>query len=277
MENNLLYVIAMMLKDEIDQLSTKSEITLFLEETKTSFLLEQMVKMPDVQLYFRKVIYRMVEKIENLCSLKKINFNMDLIYEDMQNFIQQENKKLGKKNKKSIEELSMKYINTKIIDQSMNNQEEDSEDSEENNIKNNNTIILEENFKKYQKSIQKEELETLLKEAEKSNKKEISEYYRQLIDNIDHRNCYDLYFVNFMDRYEDEKEINLDLLLFIYQKDFLNVISFLEIFIDDLLKNISIIPNSIKNICKIISTLVKNKFKDLTKVEENIFLSKFFI
>ena len=92
---------------------------------------------------------------------------MDLIYEDMQNFIQQENKKLGKKNKKSIEELSMKYINTKIIDQSMNNQEEDSEDSEENNIKNNNTIILEENFKKYQKSIQKEELETLLKESEK--------------------------------------------------------------------------------------------------------------
>ena len=65
MENNLLYVISMMLKDEIGQLSNKSEITLFLEETKTSFLLEQMVKMPDVQLYFRKIIYRMVEKIEN--------------------------------------------------------------------------------------------------------------------------------------------------------------------------------------------------------------------
>ena len=57
----------------------------------------------------------MVEKIENLCSLKKINFNMDLVYEDIKNFIQQENKKLGKKNKKSIEELSMKYINTKSI------------------------------------------------------------------------------------------------------------------------------------------------------------------
>ena len=277
MENNLLYVISMMLKDEIGQLSNKSEITLFLEETKTSFLLEQMVKMPDVQIYFRKIIFKMVEKIENLCSLKKINFNMDLIYEDIKNFIQQENKKLGKKNKKSIEELSMKYINTKIIDQSMNNQEEDSEDSEENNIKNNNIIILEDNFKKFQKNIEKEELENLQKEAEKNNKKEISEYYRQLIDNIDHRNCFDLYFVNFLEKYQDDKEINLDLLLFIYQKDFLNVISFLEIFIDDLLKNISLIPNSIKNICKIISTLVKNKFKDITKVEENIFLSKFFI
>ena len=29
MENNLLYVISMMLKDEIDQLNNKSEITLF--------------------------------------------------------------------------------------------------------------------------------------------------------------------------------------------------------------------------------------------------------
>jgi len=46
-----------MLKFEIDQLNNKSEITLFLEETKTSFLLEQMVKMPDVQIYFRKIIF----------------------------------------------------------------------------------------------------------------------------------------------------------------------------------------------------------------------------
>ena len=199
-------------------------------------------------------------------ALKKINFNMDLIYEDIKNFIQQENKKLGKKNKKSIEELSMKYINTKIIDQSMNNQEEDYDESEENHIKNNNIIILEDNFKKYQKNIQKDELEALQKEAEKNNKKEISEYYRQLIDNIDHRNCFDLYFVNFLEKYQDEKEINLDILLFIYQKDFLNVISFLEIFIDDLLKNITLIPNSIKNICKIISTLVKNKLKINLKI-----------
>ena len=275
MENNLLYVITMMLKDEIDQLNNKSEISLFLEETKTSFLLEQMVKMPDVQIYFRKIIFKMVEKIENYGSLKKINFNMDLTYHDLKNFIEQENKKLGKKNKKTTEELSMKYINTRIIEQSMNNQEEDSEDEEDDKIK--NIITFDENFKKYGKSIEKKELEELEKKAEKNNKKELSEYYSQLIENIDHRNCFDLYFVNFLEKYKEDKEINKEHLLFIYQKDFLNVISFLEIFIDDLLKNISLIPISIKSICKIITILVRNKFKNITKAEENIFLSKFFI
>ena len=55
MENNLLYIISMMLKDEIDQLKNVSEITFFLQETKVSYLLEQMIKMPDVQIYFKKI------------------------------------------------------------------------------------------------------------------------------------------------------------------------------------------------------------------------------
>ena len=275
MDNNLLYVITMMLKEEIEQLNSKTEISLFLEGTKASFLLEQMVKMPDVQIYFRKIIFKMVEKIENYGSLKKINFNLDLIYQDLKNFIASEKKKLGKKNKKNSEELTLKYINTKILEQSMNNQEEDEEEENESYIKKN--ITLEENFKYYQKNIEKNELENLKKEAEKNNKKELIEYYSQLIENIDQKNCDDLYFTNFLGKYKEDKEIKLEHLLFIYQKDFLNVISFLEIFIDDLLKNISIIPNSIKNICKIIAILVKNKFNDITKVEEIIFLSKFFI
>ena len=275
MENNLLYIITMMLKDEICELKTKSEITLFLDDTKASFLLEKMIKMTDVQMYFRKIIFKMVEKIENTCSSKKINFNMDLICKDLKRFIREENKKKGKKQKKNVKELSLKYINTKIKEQSMNNQEDDSENEEKEN--NNNDIIIEDNFKKYQKDLSKEVLENLKKEAENNNKKELAEYYELLINNIIHRNCDDLYFITFFEKYSDDLDINFAILLYIYQKDFLNVISFIDKFINDLLSNISIIPNSIKNICKIISTLVRNKFKDITKVEENIFLSKFFI
>ena len=276
MENNLLFIISMMLKEEIDNLKTKSEIYIFLEETKASYLLEQMIKMTDVQMYFRKIIYKMVEKIENTCSLKKINFNTDIIYEDLTDFIQNENKKLGKKQKKSFDELSKKYINTKILEQSMNTNEDDSDEDEEQN-KDDLNITFEDNFKKYEKNIDETELQNLKEEADKNNKKDLSQYYQQLITNIKHRNCQDLYFINFLEKYTYEDDFNITYLLYIYQRDFINVVSCLEIFINDLLSNISIIPNSIKRICKIISILVNNKFKDLTKVEENLFLSKFFI
>ena len=157
----------------------------------------------------------------------------------------------------------------------MNDQEEDDKLDEETKIK--NSIRLDENFIKYEKNISITELENLKSEAEKNNKRDLVEYYEELIKNINQRNCLDLYWNNFINKYSNDNEIKKDYLLFIYQKDFLNVISFLEIFINDLLINISSIPSSIKYICKIISILIKNKFNDLSKFELNSFISKFFI
>ena len=68
-----------------------------------------------------------------------------------------------------------------------------------------------------------------------------------------------------------------DYLFPIYQMDFLELFSFIEQIIDDLMKNILLMPNSIKYICKIISILIKQKFKNITKTEENAFISKFII
>ena len=66
-------------------------------------------------------------------------------------------------------------------------------------------------------------------------------------------------------------------LLSFYLNDFLGVISFFEQLIGDLMKNILLLPNSIKYICKVISLLIRNKFKNITKAEENAFISKFLI
>ena len=66
-------------------------------------------------------------------------------------------------------------------------------------------------------------------------------------------------------------------LLTFYQNDFLEVISFIDQLIEDLMNNIFLLPNSIKYICKIISILIKKKFKDINKVEENAFISKFLL
>ena len=283
LENNLLYIITMMLKEEINNLKDKSELGIFLEETKTGFLLEKMIQMPDIQLYFRKVIYRLVEKVENYGSLKKINFNMKLISQDLDKFIEEEEKKLGKKQKKTKKELCLKYLKTKILEQDMNEKEEENDEEKDNEIM--QEIKLKESFIKYAKNIEIKELENLVQESEKNNKKDLAQYFESLIKNIEKKNCEDLYWNNILNLIENNKdnentEDNTDnnkFLTYIYQQDFINAISFLEFFFEDLLNNTSIVPNSIKYICKIISILIQNKFNDLTKVEINAWISRFFI
>ena len=71
LENNLLYVFTMMFKDEIEQLESLSKIPDFFKNSRSSVLLEKMIHMPDIQMYFGKILFQMIEKIENVSSSKK--------------------------------------------------------------------------------------------------------------------------------------------------------------------------------------------------------------
>ena len=61
LENNLLYIISMMLKDEISALYSINQVDIFLENTKCGYLLEQLRRMPDIQIFFKKVIIKTIE------------------------------------------------------------------------------------------------------------------------------------------------------------------------------------------------------------------------
>ena len=93
MENNLLYVITMMLKDEIDKLENINQVDKFLENTKCGFLLEELIKMPDIQIYFKNVIIKTVEKIERTYSFREINFKISKILEEIIKLKNDEEKK----------------------------------------------------------------------------------------------------------------------------------------------------------------------------------------
>ena len=65
-ENNLLYIITMMLKEEINGLKSIDQVNdVFLENSKCALLLEQLRRMPDIQIYFKNIILKTVEKMEN--------------------------------------------------------------------------------------------------------------------------------------------------------------------------------------------------------------------
>ena len=64
----------MMLKDEINGLKFIDQVNdVFLENTKCALLLEQLRRMPDIQIYFKNIILKTVEKMENTLSDKEIN------------------------------------------------------------------------------------------------------------------------------------------------------------------------------------------------------------
>jgi hypothetical protein len=64
-----------MLKSEIDKLESINQVDSFLENTKCGYLLEELQRIPDVQIYFKKVIMRTVEKMERTYSFRQIKFN----------------------------------------------------------------------------------------------------------------------------------------------------------------------------------------------------------
>ena len=109
-ENNLLYIITLMLKDEIDRLENINQADKFLEDTKCSFLLEELQKMPDIQIFFKKVILKTVENIEKNCSNRKISFNISEKQKEFIKLKEEEEKNLGKKNEKNLEEIYARIV-----------------------------------------------------------------------------------------------------------------------------------------------------------------------
>jgi hypothetical protein len=80
-EDNLMYIISLLLMEEIKGLE-KIEENKFLEETACGYVLEQLKNKTDVQIYFKTIMLSLVEKLETMSSSKKINFNVKQIEED---------------------------------------------------------------------------------------------------------------------------------------------------------------------------------------------------
>ena len=268
MENNLLYIITLMLKNEIDKLNNIKEIDKFLENTKCGFLIDELQSMPDIQIFFKKVILKTVEKIERNCSSREIKFN---IFEKLNELIkikEAEEKKIGKKIEKNLNEFYNKIINSKLIDESINHLREDNNKK----TKSQDDIFI----SKYLPEIKLSEFQNRAENAKKEKKIHLFEYFSKLENEIKKNNNENLYSNTILMKTISETNIPTQILTF-YQNDFLEIISFVEQLIEDLTNNILLLPNSIKYICKIISILIKKKFKDITKFEENAFVSKFLL
>ncbi len=258
-ENNLLYILTLMIKDEIEKLEDIDKVTNFLDNTRCGYLLEELQKKADIQLFFNKVIVKIIEDMENKYSSKEFLLNLTKIDEEI-NKIKNDIEK-GDKKKKTI--LDPDQVYKKIRD---------------NKIGNNNLKDAQEKGKifagKYLTNIEVNDLEKNAEEAKNNN--DLSEYYLKFVREIKDKNNKDIYSnENFMNSFQKITSSPETVLIF-YQNDFFEIKEILENIINSLLNHLLLLPYSVKCLCKIISVLIRNKFKNITKTEENGFIAKFF-
>ena len=262
MENNLFYLITMMLKDEIDKLDNINQVDIFLEDTKCGYLLEELRKMPDIQLFFNRVISKTVENIERNYSFREFRFKIDEIVKKIN---KEEKSNIKKKTNNILEDLYKKVINNEEIDNTT------SPNLSLNGKKRNEFFV-----ENYSPNLDIKVFETKAENAKTENKIDLYQYFKKLENEIKSSGMEKLFSNEvIMNNMLMEKQPD-DYLAF-YINDFLNVVSFLEQLFEDLKKNILLLPNSIKCICKVISLLIKKKFQNISKCEENAFISKFLI
>ncbi len=258
-EDQLLYVISLVLKNEIDnEIGNKKDYKKFLEDTPCGILLEQLKMKQDVQTYFKTLIFKIVATLEEENSSYELNFNLKNIQEEFNKTkeeIETEYKKTGKKQKIITNDFFKK---SNYDFESKGESDEQNKDIETFNIK-------------YIPNFNKEEYRKIMDKTEKNKKMKdffMSQYQTVMENPTIFSN--ETFLKNLFEC-PASKEI-----LASYQIDFMKVIKILDSFLKSLMKYLYLLPYSVKCICKMIILMIRKKFTDLSIVEQNAYISKFF-
>ena len=252
-EHNLLFLITLLLKEEIANFSDKKIkepnklLDIFLKDSPCSFILEQFNKKKDVQIFFKTILLNIIEDLELSSSNKEMIFDLNKIEENIQ-------KKIKSRNNSSDNvrngQKPLEKTNTFLGKGSAHKN-----DFYDTNIFHINDEYFKSILPKY-----------------KANEKMVG------------------YILNFMgetistkERYCPEIFINKNLnelinqeILKEYQKTYDKTINLIDELIQNLLNYLYLLPYSIKCICKIIFLLIQKKFKMLNIFHQYAFMAKFF-
>ena len=263
-EENLLFIISIMLKEEINKLNSIEQLDIFLNETPCGYLLEELRRKSDIKSYSKTIIYKILEEIETNNSEKQLNINI----ENVENNIKNIEKELKKKNMDlgNLEDI----IFLQNYDHSLRGGGDDKNIFEAFKMKNKKQDTYFND--KFISNLDKNELEKMGKKYK--NEKDMN-MYEYILKNKNKLSENEKLFSNekLVKKIFDSNHSSI--LYFLYQMDFLKIIKYMDLFLDSIIDNIKIMPKSIKYICKIISSLIKRKFPKIFKVDLNAFIGKF--
>ena len=256
-EDNLMYVLSLLIKSEIDSLTNINQNSKFLEETPCGIMLGELRRKSDIQAYFKNIIQNAIEDLEANNSTNKIDFDAD----KMVNFYE----KLGSKKDKKDNEIYCKYPSS--------DQNSDSISLEDgiNRDKKKAQKEQEQFNQKYIPNLDKRQLIKIIEEN-KEDKEKHDYLYPKLSTCGNEENIFtNERLLTFLNKYKHPER-----LLFIYQNHFMIVINFLDAIIKNITENFHLVPYSIKCLCRIIAELITSKFPSISSPEKSTFIAKFF-
>ena len=277
-ENNLIYVFTLMLKDEINNLNNVNEPEIFLSDSPCSYLLHEITKKDNIRQYFKKILLNIIENIEAYSSDKCFNLNIKKLHEYFEkNKQNNSNEKTPKKinNVMKGEELNKPKIQNLKINNSLESINRTQENLNEINYTEDEIKSLDNFTQKYVGNLTIKDLKNMISENYNKNKNMNDYCTNQLINcgqNITNRDFYsNKTFMENLYCTPASREI-----LFLYQNDFIKIIEFIEQIFSNIKNNINYVPYSVKCLCKIISELIINKFPDINEPQKIAFIAKFF-
>ena len=265
-EDNLMYLLSLLLRDEISQLNNINQSENFLKYTPCGYVLEELKRKSDIQAFFKTIIFDDVQKLEVNHSGYRFKFKISNLKED---YINEKAKNI--KNKKPPKKEDDEYL--KFSGDTQDTPNSISLDDSTMNVyryKKQIQWIIENFNRKYIPNLDKKALKELIEE-----KKDNKNMYDYLYTKLNECSKKDIYTnENFLQNlYKCDLS---DGLLVRYQTYFTVVINFIDSILDNITNNFHLIPYSVKCICKIISLLITKKFPSINENEKNVFISKFF-
>ena len=255
-EDQLLYVIYLLLEEEIDKLNDVNNTNKFLNDTACGYLLNELMDKKDVKAFFKIILKDAIEIMELSNSDTNLVFEANRIEKE----IVERKKTISKRN-------STKKPNN--IDMAIyDSQKQRSEDEKKQH---------EEFFSNYLIDLNSQKLNELKDKFISENNDKMKAYLEYQLNLQTEKDSNDTYsnkqffkLMNCNSPYTFEILMN-------YEKNFVIVINCINSIIDKILENLDLLPYSIKCVCKIISSLLEKKFKNINLIEKNIFISKFFL
>ena len=273
-EDHLMYIIYLLLYDEINKIEDIKDSEKFLDQTHCSYLIGQLIEKKDVKDYFKIVLQNILEDI----GTNKFNFDSNEIQQSMTKKRKTVNKQLFQKDlKKSDTVNSKEKHNSEHIKNPTDNSFLSTRtfssistilDEEKKLIKDTENYQL--FSSKYLVSLTLDEIKKRINEAEDDSIKTYYEYI--LLKAKNEKNAYSQ--ENFINTISDTNDSETALI--IYQQDFIKTTEFIDKLFQNLISTYRIVPYAIKCICKMIYHLVMNKFPNSSLLDKNIFICKFF-
>ena len=249
-EYNLLYLITLMLKEEINNIHKKypkdpiKSLELFLNNTPSSILLEQFQKKNDVQTFFNTILLNIIEQLERNSSNREIIFDLN--------------------------KIESKFKERKVSDSRSQSKSIDI------NVTSYNFCMNEaEFFKSYAIDMDSKYFNDQIfsyKEHEKIKVKEFFQFYSNLVESDKKKNLFNSTIFKNKNKHNPMDSEVLDE----YITNFEKAINLINDLFKNLSDNLFLLPYSIKCICKIIFSLINKNLKGLKNFHLNAFISKFF-